>query len=160
MICWQVATAVATVSWVFRDPRFDHRLLIVGTVLPLLDAVTGGTWVMHSLAFSVAVGILVIAGTVGRRPLRRRLLALPIGTMLYLVFSGAWNDADALWWPFNGAELGERSIPLVERGWPLTIVLELAGMAAVAWGVRRAGLTNPARLARFADDGRLDFVVN
>ena len=30
------------VWFVFRDPRFDYRLLIVGSVLPLLDGVTGG----------------------------------------------------------------------------------------------------------------------
>ena len=37
-----VGTSIATVWFVFRDPRFDYRLLIVGSVLPLADGVTGG----------------------------------------------------------------------------------------------------------------------
>ena len=35
--CGSSATAVVTVWFVFRDPRFDYRLLVVGSVLPLLD---------------------------------------------------------------------------------------------------------------------------
>ena len=40
--CGSSATAIVTVWFVFRDPRFDYRLLIVGSVLPLADGVTGG----------------------------------------------------------------------------------------------------------------------
>ena len=39
---WFVSTAVLTVWFVFRDPRFDYRLLIVGSVLPDLDGLFGG----------------------------------------------------------------------------------------------------------------------
>ena len=53
---WFIGTAVVTVWLVFRDPRFDYRLLIVGAVLPgIVDALLGGARVMHSLTFSVAL---------------------------------------------------------------------------------------------------------
>ena len=41
MFLWFVGTAIATVRFVFQDPRFDYRLLIVGAVLPLLDLLFG-----------------------------------------------------------------------------------------------------------------------
>jgi len=34
VIAWFAVTAVAAVWFVFRDPRFDYRLLIVGAVVP------------------------------------------------------------------------------------------------------------------------------
>ena len=56
---WYIATAVATVWFVFRDPGFDYRLLIVGSVLPL--GRRGHRWrVGDALAH------------VQRRPVRRR----------------------------------------------------------------------------------------
>ena len=85
MFFWFVGTAVLTVWYVFRDPRFDYRLLVVGSVLPLGDALfapgdgPGMRW-MHSLAFSVALLVVVMAVTAGRKPHRKRLLGLPIGT--------------------------------------------------------------------------------
>jgi hypothetical protein len=39
---WFIGTAVVAVGMVFRDPRFDYRLLIVGSVLPLADACSAG----------------------------------------------------------------------------------------------------------------------
>ena len=41
MFLWFVATAIVSVWFVFRDPRFDYRLLIVGSVLPLADGRDG-----------------------------------------------------------------------------------------------------------------------
>lgn len=160
MILWQVSTAVAAVSFVFRDPRFDYRWLAIGSVLPLLDAVTGGKWLMHTLAFSVVVVIVVMLSTIGRRRVRRTLLGLPIGALLYLVFSGAWNDAETLWWPATGWGLGNRQLPLVERGAPLTVALEAIGAVLVVWGWRLAGLADRDRRRRLLRDGNLDFMVN
>ena len=40
---------VITVWFVFRDPRFDYRLLIVGSVLPRLDGSPAGMRWMHTL---------------------------------------------------------------------------------------------------------------
>ena len=155
MFLWFVGTAVITIWLVFRDPRFDYRLLVVGSVLPLLvDAVTGGAWVLHSLTFSVALLIVVMLATRGRRDLRRTLLGLPLGTLLHLVFDGAWTDTDTFWWPFSGAYLGESDLPEVGRGW-WNLLLEVVGIAIVVWIVRRARLTETEARRRFFSTGQL-----
>src|SRR5262245_16240084 len=125
MFLWFIGTAVVTVWLVFRDPRFDYRLLIVGAVLPLLvDALTGGAWVLHSLAFSVVLLVVIMLATRGRRQLRRTLLGLPLGTLLHLVFDGAWADTNVFWWPFSGASFGDSDLPETGRGW-WNVVLEV-----------------------------------
>src|SRR5215217_5944262 len=98
MFLWFIGTAVLTVAFVFRDPTFDYRLLIVGAVLPLGDAATGGAGVLHTLLFSLVLMVVVMLSTVGRRPVRKLLLGLPIGTMLHLVFDGAWATTALFWW--------------------------------------------------------------
>lgn len=155
MLLWYLSTAVLAVWYVFRDPQFDFRLLLLGAVLPLGDAVTGGVWIMHSITFSVALVIVVMAATVGRRQLRRRWLALPIGTMLHLVFGGAWANADAFWWPLGGFGIDDASLPMVERGWGWSIVLEIAGIGLTAWIWRRARLADPGRRRTFVSSGHL-----
>ncbi|MFM7898442.1 MAG: hypothetical protein ACKO97_05690, partial [Actinomycetota bacterium] len=82
---WFLATAILTIAWVFKDPRFDYRLLAVGAVLPdIIDWPTG--WrVMHSVVTSIALLSLVMVVTIGRKPSRKLLLGLPLGTFLHLV---------------------------------------------------------------------------
>jgi hypothetical protein len=156
---WFVGTAIVAVWYVFRDPRFDYRLLVVGSVLPLADGLfavgdgPGMRW-MHSLAFSVGLLVVVMVATGGRKPQRKRLLALPIGTFLHLVFDGAWATTDVFWWPFGGWNLDGHRLPEVQRGW-LSIVLEAAGVAIVAWIWRRDRLADPARRRELLRTGRL-----
>ena len=66
MFLWFIGTAVVTVWYVFRDPRFDYRLLAVGAVLPDVIDLPGGyaRWA-HSL--TVSVGALVVVMLVDRR---------------------------------------------------------------------------------------------
>ncbi len=155
MFLWFIGTAVIAIWLVFRDPRFDYRLLVVGSVLPLLvDALTGGAWILHSLTFSVALLIVVMLATRGRRDLRRTLLGLPLGTLLHLVFDGAWTDTDTFWWPFSGASLRESELPEVGRGW-WNVLLELVGLALVVWIVRRARLTDADARRHFVTTGQL-----
>ena len=42
MLLWFLGTAVLTVWFVFRDPAFDYRLLLVGAVLPDLSTSRSG----------------------------------------------------------------------------------------------------------------------
>ena len=160
VLVWYMATAVVAVWFVFRDPAFDYRLLLVGSVLPLADAFTGGVWVLHSITFSVSLVAAVMLITIGRRNWRRRLLPLPIGTMMYLVFSGAWSNAEAFWWPFSGWSIDDASLPAVERGWGWSIALELVGIGLAWWIWRTTRLSDAARRREFASSGRLDFVVH
>jgi len=154
MFFWFIGTAVLAVWYVFRDPRFDYRLLVVGAVLPDLDQVTGGMWVLHTLVFSVALLAVVMVATTGRRATRKLLLGLPIGTFLHLVFDGAWATTKVFWWPFGGVDLSGHDLPSVQRG-PIGIALEAAGIAMVVWIWRRSGLGDPARRRRALTTGQL-----
>ena len=84
MFFWFLGTSFVAVWFVFRDDRFDYRVLALGVVLPdIVDSVTGGVWVMHSVVASVVVlaGVMAIARRGSLR--RRRWLALPIGMLLH-----------------------------------------------------------------------------
>jgi LexA-binding, inner membrane-associated putative hydrolase len=154
MFFWFVGTAIVTVWFVFRDPRFDYRLLVVGSVLPLLDALFGGARVMHTLVFSLALLVVVMLATIGRRAARRLWLALAIGTLLHLVFDGAWTDAEVFWWPFSGWSFEDARLPEASRGW-WNVPLEIAGLAILVWVWRTASLGDRARRDTVVRTGRL-----
>lgn len=154
MLLWFVGTSVVTIWYVFRDPGFDYRLLIVGSILPpLIDVWFGGARVMYSLTASVALLAAVMVVTVGRRRLRRSLLGLPLGTFLHLVFSGAWSDSSVFWWPFSGG-FDDAPLPFEGRGW-WNAVLEVAGVALVGWIVGRTDLRRREARHRFVRTGAL-----
>ncbi|MEM9745184.1 MAG: metal-dependent hydrolase [Actinomycetota bacterium] len=155
MFFWYLGTAILAVGYVFRDPRFDHRLLIVGSVLPLLDGLFGGARALHSITVSVALLAILMLATSGRKPIRSTLLGLPIGMFLHLVFDGAWNDTDTFWWPFTGWSFDEDAgFPPVERGvWSL--LLEAIGIVLCVWIWRRHRLSDPERRRHFLRTGQL-----
>jgi hypothetical protein len=155
---WFIGTAVLAVGFVFRDPRFDYRLLMVGAVLPLADGILGGARGLHSITVTIVVLVVVMLGTMGRRPLRRTLLGLPIGMFLHLVFDGAWNNTDVFWWPFTGFGFGDDPLPEIARG-VLTLVLEAAGIVVCAWIWRANDLSDLGRRQRFLRDGQLTLPV-
>lgn len=158
MFFWFVGCIVVTVWWVFRDPAFDHRLLIVGAVLPLGEIALGGARVLHSVTFAVVLlGVLMIA-TPGRTPIRKTLLGLPIGLLLHLVFTGAWRTSAVFWWPLGGVGFDDGSHPVVARGW-WNVPFELAGLALCWWVFRRAELAEPDRRRWFHRTGQLALPV-
>ena len=157
MFFWFIATAVITVGLVFRDPRFDYRLLIVGSVLPIGDGLFGGARVMHSLRFCVVLLALLMLATSGRKPIRKTLLGLPIGMILHLVFDGAWNNTEVFWWPFFGWSFDDAPLPVLDRGaW--SVLLEAIGVALCVWLWRHNGLGKRTRRVQFLRDGHLDAV--
>ena len=156
MFFWFIGTAVVTVWYVFRDPAFDYRLLVVGSVLPAIgDALFGGARVLHSVTFSVALLAVLMIVTAGRKPIRRTLLGLPVGTLLHLVFTGAWTNGHVFWWPFLGTSFDGARHPVAARGW-WNVPLELIGVALCWWIVRRARLADPEHRDRFRRTGQLD----
>jgi len=156
---WFVGTAVLTVWYVFRDPAFDYRLLAVGALVPELDVVLAGSaglamrW-MHSLVFSVLLLVVVMLATAGRKPVRRLLLGLPIGTFLHLMFDGAWATTNVFWWPFGGWDWERARLPAAQRGW-WNVILEGVGLVIVGWFWRQCGLSDPARRRAVLRTGRL-----
>jgi len=159
MFFWFIGTAVVTVWFVFSDPAFDYRLLIVGSVLPgIIDAAFGGARVMHSLTFSVVLLIVVMLATSGRKPIRRTLLGLPVGTLLHLVYTGAWTDSNVFWWPFFGLSFDGAAHPIASRGW-WNLPLEVIGLTLCWWVLRSADLRDPDRRAWFRRTGQLSLPV-
>src|SRR4029077_18528053 len=96
----------------------------------------GGAGMIHSVFFGVLCLPAVSVVTAGRKPVRRLLLGLPIGTFLHLVFDGAWTDTHVFWWPFGGTDLGDAPLASMARGaWSL--LLEAIGVALSVWIWRR-----------------------
>lgn len=155
MLLWFAGMAFVCVWAVFKDPAIDHRLIVAGALLPdVLDVWSGGRWIAHTLLFSVVLLTVVMLGTRGRRLLRRRLIALPIGTFLHLVLDGMWTDEEAFWWPGFGSSFGDRPLPSFDRGWA-ALLLELVGLVALVWVWRRFRLAEPERRRYFLRTGRL-----
>lgn len=157
MFFWFVATAIFGVGFVFRDPRFDYRLLVVGSVLPLVDGAFGGARVLHAVTVSIALLVVVMLATSGRRPIRKVMLGLPIGMFMHLVFDAAWTDTDVFWWPFTGLGFSDAGLPAAGRGF-VGVVLEVLGVVGCAWLWRNNGLGSVERRRRLLADGRLDVV--
>ncbi len=140
MVLWFVGLSVLLVWEVFHDPRIDYRLVVLGALLPdVVDGLFGGARVLHSLPFSAVLLVGVMLATRGRRPLRRRLLAVPIGTFLHLVLDGMWARTDVFWWPFTGWTFEDAPLPSFDRPLGLVVLLEVAGVVALWWfAARRA----------------------
>ncbi|MGB3736815.1 MAG: hypothetical protein WA964_17785 [Ilumatobacter sp.] len=157
MFFWFIATSVITIGFVFRDPSFDNRLLLVGSVLPAVDVVFGGARALHSITVSIALLAAVMIATKRGSGVRKTLLGLPIGMFLHLVFDAAWNDTATFWWPITGLGFDDSGIPIVDRGW-ISVVLEGIGVVGCVWLWRRNALGDRARRQQFLRDGRLDAV--
>ncbi|MEY2591192.1 MAG: hypothetical protein QOJ67_3176 [Acidimicrobiaceae bacterium] len=154
MFLWFVGLSLVLVTVVFSSPALDYRMVMLGSVLPLLDGVTGGAWILHTLLCSVVALAVVMLATRGRRLVRRRWLGIPIGLFVHLVLDGVWTNTHLFWWPFFGAGFKGESLPETTRG-GLVVVMELIGLATLVWGARRFGLTDPASRRRFLRTGQL-----
>ena len=159
MFFWFIATSIWSVWFVFRDPKFDYRLLAIAALTPdlvdgLLQAFGLAHGAMHSVVTSIAVLFGIMIATAGRRPSRQRLLAIPIGLFMHLIFDGAFSATKTFWWPLTGIALGDKSIPSVERG-TLNLPLELLGFVAciIAW--RYFALSDKTRRSKFLKTGSL-----
>lgn len=154
MFLWYVGMSLVLVAWVFDSPMLDYRLVMAGSVLPLIERLTGGPWVLHGLAAPVLVMTVVMVGLRGRRLAQRRWLGLPIGMFVFCVLSGSWSHTEVFWWPLFGFTPDAADLP----SWPpvpLGVAAELAGVGALAYAVRRYGLDRREARIRFARTGHL-----
>lgn len=155
MLFWFIATAVWSVWFVFRDPKFDYRLVAIAALVPdLTDGVRGAVGPMHSVVTSIAVLFAIMIATAGRKPSRQRLLAIPIGMFIHLIFDGAFSNAKTFWWPLSGFSLSDDRLPSIERGL-LNLPLEIVGIVGclIAW--RYFSLADKSRRADFLKTGSL-----
>lgn len=155
MFLWFIATSVLAIYAVFTDPRFDYRPLVLGALLPdVVDGPFGGARVMHSLIGAVALLAVAMLVSIGRRPLRKRLLAVPIGVLLHIVFDGAFADQHVFFWPFTGG-FHDARLPVAQRTWQLNLLFELAGAALLWWSWRAFGLGDRERRRQMVRTGQL-----
>lgn len=155
MLFWFIATAVWSVWFVFRDPKFDYRLVAIAALVPdLIDGVRGAVGPMHSVVTSIAVLFAIMIATAGRKPSRQRLLAIPIGMFIHLIFDGAFSNAKTFWWPLSGFSLSDDRLPSIERGL-LNLPLEIVGIVGclIAW--RYFSLADKSRRTEFLKTGSL-----
>jgi hypothetical protein len=135
---WFVGTAMAAAWLVFRDPRFPFVPLAIGALVPdVVDIALGRIGPLHSAVVLFAAMVVVMLATIGRRPLRRVLLAGTMGALLHLVFDGAFAETEAFWWPLLGSPPEGTRVPSLERALALNLGLEAVGVALVV-AVRRA----------------------
>ena len=158
MFFWFAACGVVAVALVFGSGGVDYRVVALGSVLPLIENVSGSPWVLHTLAGSVVLLVAAMALTAGRgrRLLRRRWIGLPIGTLVFLVASGAWSRTALFWWPLGGSGgVGHGVPPEFDRPLAVVIAFELTGVAALVWTARRFDLSDPQRRRALLTTGRL-----
>ncbi len=156
MLLWFAGLSIVIVWQVFRDPAVDYRLVMAGAVAPdVVEVVAGGHGVAHSLVASAALLVVVMVATRGRRGLRRRLLALPVGALLHLVLDAAWTEAELFWRPLLGWEPAGNAPPSLHRPVVVLALQEATGLAALAWWWRRFRLGERERRHTFLRTGRL-----
>jgi len=155
MFLWFIGTAVVSVWYVFRDPTFDYRFLILGALAPdAIDAAWGGARGFHSVTLSVVVLIAVMLLTIGRRARRKMFLGIPIGFFLHLVYDGAFTNTSVFWWPFTGLSFDGSRLPVVERGWA-NIFFEVVGLGLCLFIWKRFTLSETSSRREFFASGRL-----
>ena len=155
MFIWFLALSFVLVALVFDSPALDYRMVLLGSVLPVVELVAGGPWALHTLLAPLAMLLAVMLATRRRRLTRRRWLGLPIGLFLYLVLDGSWLRTELFWWPAFGGRVDGGNLPELKPVATL-VLLELVGLAVGAWAVRRYGLADRQRLRLFCTQGRLD----
>src|SRR4051794_41262331 len=151
MFLWFIGAGTVLVALVFQSPALDYRMVMLGSVVPLLDGLTGGVWFLHTLLASILALSVVMLATRHRRLVRRRWLGIPIGMFMHLVLDGVWTESHVFWWPFFGASFAGYGLPEAGRSDATLIAMELIGAAALVWGYRRFDMAHPHIRRRFLD---------
>jgi membrane-bound metal-dependent hydrolase YbcI (DUF457 family) len=133
MFFWFVGTAVASVWYVFHDPKFAFRLVVAGALAPdVIEVFLGHAGPLHSVVTMVAIMAAVMLITYGRKKSRSKMLAVVIGMFLHLVFDGAFTNTKMFWWPISGLQFGDYALPVFDRGL-INIPLEIIGVLLILW---------------------------
>ena len=137
MFFWFVGTAVASVWYVFHDPKFAFRLVVAGALAPdVIEVFLGHAGPLHSVVTMVAIMAAVMLITYGRKKSRSKMLAVVIGMFLHLVFDGAFTNTKMFWWPLSGLQFGDYALPVFDRGL-INIPLEIVGVLLIIWTRRQ-----------------------
>lgn len=146
MLLWFVGTALAMVWFVFRDAFFPFGAVALGAVLPdVLGLIPGVVAPTHSIVVVVGYLALVMVVTVGRRALRKRLLAVAFGLFMHLVADFVFTTDELFWWPLGGVSITQSRIPTLERTLVINMGLEVLGALLLVWFLRRLAVARGVR---------------
>jgi hypothetical protein len=111
VILWHVAGAIFLFRWIFRDPKVDLRLLVLGAVLPdAIDLVAGvflgepnrQRWGHTLIVPTIAAIAILLTNRRGRR--RRQLMTVVVAWLFHLVLDGVWVREETFLWPLFGLD--------------------------------------------------------
>jgi hypothetical protein len=134
VLLWFIGVSWFAVWMVFRDPRFPFAVVAVGAVFPDVVGLAVGRAAPSHSAVVVSVAMLSsVLATIGRRNIRKVLIAGAIGSLLHIVFDFSVGDAEVFWWPASGVSLPDRPIPTLDRPLAVNLVLEGVGALLMWW---------------------------
>jgi hypothetical protein len=146
MLLWFVGTALAMVWFVFRDAHFPFAAVAIGALLPdLIGLVPGAVAPTHSIVVVVSYLALAMILTIGRRALRKRLLAVAFGLFMHLVADFVFASDELFWWPLGGVSIEQSEIPTLERALAVNVGLEVLGTILLVWFLRRLAVAREVR---------------
>lgn len=155
VLFWFAILAPVIVAEVFRSPMIDYRIVVLGAVAPLAEALLGRPNLLHTLLGAVGMLTIVMVATQGKRLLRRKLLGLPIGLMLHLVLDFTWAEQELLWWPGFGTDFPNHQVPAFDRPLGIGLTLEVVALVVGVWAARRYELTRAENRRRLFASGQL-----
>ena len=170
MVFWHAGLTLVILWFVFRgNTRLDYRWAIVGSLLPdivdkllgrviFADRLASGRLWGHTLLINVAF-FAVLFFMRGRR--KRRLVLLPIGSLLHLAEDAMWSSPQVFWWPLFGTTFPSEHLAswwsfLNPFRHPTTFIQELIGLAALLFLFSAHRMLNRPGLATFIRTGRLE----
>ena len=154
MLLWFAGLSFIIVATVFASPAIDYRLIIIGSLVPVIEMVLEGPWVLHSLLAPVLVMAFVMIAFQGKRLKQRKWLGIPIGMFLYLFLDRAWTKADLFWWPLSGFQINKADAPTWEDP-ALLVLMEVAGLLAAIYGVIKYKIYEKENMKLFFKTGRI-----
>ena len=154
MLLWFAGLSFVIVASVFASPAIDYRLVILGSVIPVVEMFFGGPWILHSLLAPVLIMGSVMIVFRGKRLKQRKWLGLPIGMFIYLFLDRAWAKVNLFWWPISGLEIKTGDTPTWEDP-VLIILMEVVGAAAGIYGILKYKIHKKDNLRLFTKSGQI-----
>ena len=146
MLLWFAGLSFIIVATVFACPAIDYRLVVIGSLVPVIEMVLEGPWVLHSLLAPVVVMGFVMIAFQGKRLKQRKWLGIPIGMFLYLFLDRAWT--------LSGFQIDKANAPTREQPVVL-VVMEATGLLAASYGVRKYKIYEKENMKLFLRTGRI-----
>jgi hypothetical protein len=142
-----------------RDPDWDIRLLILGSLLPdIIDKPLGHLILPHNngriIVHSLLLAVILLLSALAYRPL----MPLSLGVSMHQILDGTFlYPKNSLWPIFGGFESTDYEIVewLYAFLKPYVIIEELVGISIIIFAAYRFGLFEITGLKRLARTGRL-----